>query len=118
MKLLRLKLNGYKRFKEPTELLVRGKLTAIVGPNEAGKTSILHALEHLSSPDKFNDKPGLQELSRNVSIEPDQEVIAGEFELSDEERAELAEEFDGHEVARFWISKFADGTRRARLAEN
>jgi hypothetical protein len=48
MKLTKLLLQGYRRFLEPTELRTRGKLTAVIGPNEAGKTSLLRALEGMN----------------------------------------------------------------------
>lgn len=48
MRLISVHIQGYKRFAEPTTLWVRCPLVAIVGPNEAGKTSLLDAMHHLS----------------------------------------------------------------------
>jgi chromosome segregation protein len=48
MRLVSATIHGYKRFAEPSTLRVDGDITAIVGPNEVGKTSILRALAQLS----------------------------------------------------------------------
>lgn len=53
MRLISATISGYKRFGAATELQVYGPLVAIVGPNEAGKTSLLRALEHLSRDARF-----------------------------------------------------------------
>lgn len=48
MRLISVQVEGYKRFDKPATLWVTSPLIAVVGPNEAGKTSLLEALEHLS----------------------------------------------------------------------
>ena len=40
----RLKLNGFKSFTDPTELLIEPGLTGIVGPNGCGKSNLVEAL--------------------------------------------------------------------------
>ena len=44
MRLIRLRLNGFKSFADPTELLIAPGLTGIVGPNGCGKSNLLEAL--------------------------------------------------------------------------
>jgi chromosome segregation protein len=44
VKITRLRLLGFKSFVEPTELLVEGGLTGVVGPNGCGKSNLLEAL--------------------------------------------------------------------------
>lgn len=48
MRLISVQVRGYKRFEQPATLWVTSPVIAIVGPNEAGKTSLLDALLHLS----------------------------------------------------------------------
>ena len=117
MRLISLKLDGYKRFKEPRELIVRGKLVAIVGPNEAGKTSVLRALSHIEADRPFTDKDGMQELSRDVELQQSHEVITATFQLAAENQRAIAEEFNGHKVVDFVLVKEASGKRRVHLGE-
>jgi AAA15 family ATPase/GTPase len=56
MKLKLARIQRYKRFAERSSLDTRGRIIAVVGPNEAGKTSLLDAIKHLS--------PGTQEYDR------------------------------------------------------
>lgn len=47
MELYSVSISSWRRFAEPATLQVNGKLIALVGPNEAGKSSLLAALESL-----------------------------------------------------------------------
>lgn len=42
-------VQNYKRFSDQSSVKTAGKLVAFVGPNEAGKSSILQALQHVNS---------------------------------------------------------------------
>ena len=53
MQLIKVGCEGYKRFRQPAEMDVGEKLIAIVGPNEAGKSSWLRALAELESDEAF-----------------------------------------------------------------
>lgn len=44
MHLTRLRLNGFKSFVDPTELVIADGLTGVVGPNGCGKSNLLEAL--------------------------------------------------------------------------
>ncbi len=44
MQFTRLRLNGFKSFVDPTDLLIRPGLTGVVGPNGCGKSNLLEAL--------------------------------------------------------------------------
>ena len=44
MKFSRLRLNGFKSFIDPTELLIEPGLTGVVGPNGCGKSNLLEAM--------------------------------------------------------------------------
>ncbi|HBU16382.1 MAG TPA: chromosome segregation protein SMC, partial [Gemmobacter sp.] len=44
MRFTRLRLNGFKSFVDPTELVIHEGLTGVVGPNGCGKSNLLEAL--------------------------------------------------------------------------
>ncbi|PRY93398.1 condensin subunit Smc [Hasllibacter halocynthiae] len=44
MQFIRLRLNGFKSFVDPTELVIAPGLTGVVGPNGCGKSNLLEAL--------------------------------------------------------------------------
>ncbi|MEL7345205.1 MAG: AAA family ATPase, partial [Pseudomonadota bacterium] len=44
MRFQRLKLNGFKSFVDPTDLIIADGLTGVVGPNGCGKSNLLEAL--------------------------------------------------------------------------
>lgn len=44
MRLTRLRLNGFKSFVDPTDLMILEGLTGVVGPNGCGKSNLLEAL--------------------------------------------------------------------------
>ncbi|MCJ8138465.1 chromosome segregation SMC family protein [Falsirhodobacter halotolerans] len=44
MRFNRLRLNGFKSFVDPTDMLIREGLTGVVGPNGCGKSNLLEAL--------------------------------------------------------------------------
>ena len=48
MRLTSIQLHGYRRFSTKETLMVENKLIALVGPNEAGKSSVLDALRWLN----------------------------------------------------------------------
>ena len=44
MKLDKIKLSGFKSFVDPTTIIIKGNLTALVGPNGCGKSNIIDAV--------------------------------------------------------------------------
>jgi AAA15 family ATPase/GTPase len=44
---------GYRKFRSPARFKTRGKIVAILGSNEAGKSSLLSAIERLNDNDEF-----------------------------------------------------------------
>ena len=44
LRLTRLRLNGFKSFVDPTDLVIHEGLTGVVGPNGCGKSNLLEAL--------------------------------------------------------------------------
>lgn len=87
---------------------VDGKLVAIVGPNESGKSSFLRALERLNENDSSIVTEGSQELTRGASIPNNQTVINARFLLNDGDR-EAIKHLPGADKAR-WV----DVSKKAR----
>ncbi|MEL6641282.1 MAG: AAA family ATPase, partial [Pseudomonadota bacterium] len=44
MRFHKLRLNGFKSFVDPTDLIIADGLTGVVGPNGCGKSNLLEAL--------------------------------------------------------------------------
>lgn len=62
MKPVRAKIEGYRRFGKPNVPIdLRGDLVAVVGPNEAGKSSLLEALQRIEDDEPIVD----DDLTRN-----------------------------------------------------
>lgn len=61
MRLRNVRVQGFRRFETEESLNITSKLTAIVGPNEAGKTSLLKSIGYFDSDHKIseNDKTSL-----------------------------------------------------------
>lgn len=79
MDLVRIELEGFRRFKERVVLKTSGKLTALVGANESGKSSILHAILLLCGPGKLHE----DDVSSGFSTSP---RIEGVFSLTEQEK--------------------------------
>ena len=82
MRLKLVRVEGYKRFAQPSALDMRGRVIAIVGPNEAGKTSLLRAMTHISTLTAFD----INELTDRDVRAADSRVIEAHFSLEDGDR--------------------------------
>lgn len=107
MKLIWLRIQGFRRFNNQTTLNLVGKLVALVGQNEAGKTSLLHALEHIGTNREFAPL----DLTRNHSLDSDEPVLEAAFALDEEDRAELGELEGGRATRWLQVKKYRDGHR-------
>ena len=108
MDLNHIKLNGFKRFEKVT-LNISGKIIALLGPNEAGKSSILEALTCLNNDSGFNRDI---QLTRNKDFRETDIVIEGVFFL-DEQDKEAISHFvsDKSLFKKFCIKKQVSGKR-------
>lgn len=113
MRLIKVGLQSYKRFREPHEMDVDSKLIAIVGPNEAGKTSLLQALSrHLNGDRQFTQR----ELTRNAD-DPRPSVWA-RYALDDDDRAVLAKQVpEAKEARQLIITADSDGDLNYEIEE-
>jgi AAA15 family ATPase/GTPase len=83
LELIALKVSGWRRFATPQTLQTPGKLVAILGPNEAGKSSLLQALEFL----RKNGVARPNDTSRGVARK--QNSVTGYFFALAEEELKL-----------------------------
>jgi predicted ATP-dependent endonuclease of OLD family len=108
MELFQVEISGFKKFKEKATLKTRGKLLAILGPNEAGKSSLLRALNLLD----VNNPYDLHERSRGADDK--YPIIKATYLLSQEDR-------DAANInVGVWyeITKYADGERKWAIRPN
>lgn len=102
---MKLKLSGYRRFAELQSLDLNEDLVALVGPNEAGKSSVLDALSTLGGSRKFAPTDATRRLNGATSI-------SGLFFLDPDDRAELAEIRGGPEVTHVSVEMTNDSDSR------
>jgi len=81
-------------------------LVAFVGPNEAGKSSVLLALTHL------NDDRGFEQHERSRRQPETFPELRWQIQLEDADRQLIAEVHDAAGVNRVTVTKGADGIRR------
>lgn len=103
MRLIKARVQNYRSIIDSGEFEIENLKTILVGPNEAGKTVLLKALQQLNKPEdvqgfevlrdyprsKFNDIDTGKVDPKNVT------VVTGYFELEDSDKSEIPEEFRG-----------------------
>lgn len=101
MRLIKARIQNYRSIIDSGEFEIENLKTILVGPNEAGKTVLLKALQQLNQPDdvegfeilrdyprsKFNDIDTGKVDPKNVT------VVTGYFELEESDKEEIPEEF-------------------------
>ncbi|MBO9575798.1 MAG: AAA family ATPase [Sphingobium sp.] len=81
MELQLVELHGFRRFAAKTEIKTNGKLVALLGPNEAGKTSILRAISTIGHAVPFEK----EDLTRGLSLNGSHVVLLAKFRLNKED---------------------------------
>ncbi|WP_158543180.1 MULTISPECIES: AAA family ATPase [unclassified Haloferax] len=89
MELIGVEIRGFRRFGDPVNVRLLEGVIAIVGQNEAGKTSFLEALEELNS----QDEVAKRDRTRRIDTETEVKV---RFELDEDDWADL-QPIDGAE---------------------
>jgi len=110
MKLVWFEVAGYKRFSDRAKINLSEKLVAIVGPNEAGKTSLLRCMEHFNHRQPFVVDGGSQELTRGAVIQSDATVATWTFAIDEADREELASIPEFSTVRWYSLSKQVSGS--------
>lgn len=101
MRLIKARIQNYRSIHDTGEFEVEKLKTILVGPNEAGKTVILKALQQLNKPKDISGFDVLRDYPRSKYsdikkglVEPkDVTVVTGFFELEDEDKTLIPEEF-------------------------
>lgn len=106
MRLIKARVQNYRSILDTGEFTVESLKTILVGPNEAGKTAILQALQQLSPPEKTQKFNVLRDYPRSkysaitrkeIEIE-DIEVVRGIFVLEDSDMAHAPERLKGKKL--------------------
>jgi hypothetical protein len=106
MKLLRVELSGYRRFRDRAAFSVDSDVVAIVAPNESGKSSVLDGLAHLNDNDEAF-RPS--ELSRGMDVDEDHDVVTATFLLEEDDRDALGDVHEAAVVRLVTVAKTASG---------
>jgi ABC-type transport system involved in cytochrome c biogenesis ATPase subunit len=105
MRLISARVVGVGRLLDTTIKLDQ-KLVAIVGPNEAGKTTLLKALAYV---DAAHALTPAQRSRASMNVADSTPVVSLRYRLNDNDRAAL-KELELHEApTEFWVSRRADG---------
>jgi energy-coupling factor transporter ATP-binding protein EcfA2 len=110
MRLVRLELSGYKRF-DYARMNVDSEVIAIVGPNEAGKSTILQALRRLNDTNPLSRG----EITRGARVDEKHTVITARFLLEKEDIAAISSLHSAMQARWYVRSKSRDGTRYADI---
>lgn len=122
MRLIKARVQNYRSIIDSGEFELEKLKTILVGPNEAGKTVLLKALQQLNRPEdvqgfevlrdyprsKFNDIDTGKVDPKNVP------VVTGYFELEDSDKSEIPEEFRG---CKYKLYKNIDNSTRHALVD-
>ncbi len=101
MRLLKARVTNYRSVVDSGEFDVEAIKTIFVGPNEAGKTAILQALQHLNPPagvpklDPLRDYPRAMYNDITIKkVDPAKtNVVVGHFALEADDKAEIPEAY-------------------------
>lgn len=101
MRLVKARVQNYRSVIDTGEFEVEKLKTILVGPNEAGKTVVLQALQQLKSPKEIGGFQPLRDYPRSKyndittgKVKPeDITVVTGYFELEDADKALIPEAF-------------------------
>ncbi len=113
MRLIKAHVRNYRSIRDTGEFEVEGDKTIMVGPNEAGKTAILQALQQLNPPSEVKKFDALRDYPRALyndvttgKVTPAAvPVVTGVFALDESDRAAVSPEF---RECRYSLTRFLD----------
>jgi len=97
MRIKKIHVQNYRSIIDGEEFEIDKNKTILVGPNEAGKTALLQAIQHLNPPSGVKPLSALRDYPRSRyskittgEVDPaETKVVEAEFELDDDDRALL-----------------------------
>ncbi len=123
MRLKTARIQNYRSIRDTGWFSVEDGKTILVGPNEAGKSAILQALQQLSRPegvkgfDPLRDYPRAlaNEITRGVVTPTDIPVVEAVFALNEADKAALPPDYRGceYELTRYLGNNGIHGLRNA-----
>lgn len=101
MKLVKAHVTDYRSVRDSTEFEVELSKTILVGPNEAGKTALLRALQQINPPNDVPKFEALRDYPRSdyndittKKVDPAKlDVVVATFALDDDDKAAIEPEF-------------------------
>ncbi|WP_275447232.1 AAA family ATPase [Roseomonas mucosa] len=101
MRLKKARVMNYRSIRDTGWIDLEPKKTIFVGPNEAGKTAVLRALQQVNPPkdvpkfDPLRDYPrsDYNDITKGKADPAQVDVVVAHFELDDDDRAAIPEEF-------------------------
>ncbi len=120
MKLKKVHVKNYRSIIDCEEFEIDPHKTILVGPNEAGKTALLQAIQHLNPPSGVKPLSALRDYPRanyneitQGEVDPSNvRVVQAEFELEDDDKALLPE---GYKNATYSLWRNLDNEYGHRL---
>ncbi len=103
MKLVEARVQNYRSIRDTGRFEIEKMKTILVGPNEAGKSAVLQALQQINPPadvknfDALRDYPrdSYNEISSKNKDPKTVPVVTGWFELDDEEKQQIPDIYQG-----------------------
>ncbi|MGF2948211.1 AAA family ATPase [Microbacterium alcoholitolerans] len=110
MRLVKAAINGFGRLAEG-KINLDNKVIAIVGPNEAGKTTLLRALAFIDNRATLS----ASERSRHLNVPDDATVVSVQYLLDKEDQSSVVE-FDLEDApTSIWLSRTASSDPKPHL---
>lgn len=115
MKLVSFEMDGYRRFADKQEVKFDGRIVALLGPNEAGKSTVLRALQALGNAEPLKTQGASQDVTRDKVLEGAHVVIKATFRLDESDLNSLKDIEGASRIRWMIVKKFVNGARIFQL---